>query len=260
MRVGIAGYGSIGQFIAELFGARHDLVLYDPPKGLGSAEALDDCDFVFICVPTPPRPDGSCDTTAVEEMVASVTPRRALICHSTVAIGTTERLLQLYGKPLVYVPEYAGERPDHPYRNVENQTFLFLGGRPGETAAVEELYRTVLPDATRYYHVPPTVAEVVKYMENAFLALKVTFCNEFYDLCRALGVDYELVRSLWVQDFRIGESHTRVTPERGYGGKCLPKDVAAVCATARSLGVPLELLETAQRVNERVRSVLPAFV
>ncbi len=95
---------------------------------------------------------------------------------------------------------------------------------------------------------------MAKYMENAFLAMKVAFCNEFFDLCEGFGVDFEEARGLWLQDWRIGESHTLVTPERGYGGKCLPKDVAAVCATGRETGVPMEIMEAVQHANLRHRA------
>jgi UDPglucose 6-dehydrogenase len=253
MRIGIAGYGNIGQYIGSVFGPSHEIVPYDPPRGIGTIASLDECDFVFICVPTPSLADGSCDTRAVEDVVSRVTPRQVLICHSTVAIGTTERLRERYGKRLVFVPEYAGESAEHPYRNIENQTFFFLGGDPADTEPVQALFETVFGHGCDYFHVEPRVAEMVKYMENAYLALKVTFCNEFFDLAQAFGVDYEQARLLWTRDFRIGTSHTHVTEERGYGGMCLPKDVAAVCATAREAGTPLELLETMQRVNDRVR-------
>ena len=98
------------------------------------------------------------------------------------------------------------------------------------------------------------MAEVVKYMENAFLATKVAFCNEFFDLCSAVGVDYDWVRLLWLQDDRINPSHTLVTGERGYGGQCLPKDMAAVSATGRDPGAPMAILEAVQRANARHRS------
>jgi UDPglucose 6-dehydrogenase len=254
MRLGIAGFGSIGQYLAGVFAPHHQIVLYDPPKGLGSLAELNRCDAVLICVPTPSLPGGACDTSTVEEVVARVAQGPLLICISTVAIGTTERLQRKHGKRLVFVPEYAGESPDHPFRNIENQTFFFLGGSRPDTEAAQALFETAYGETCDFYHVPPRVAEMVKYMENAYLALKVTFCNEFFDLAEAIGADYELARTLWARDPRVGSSHTQVTEERGYAGKCLPKDVAAVTATARELGLRLELLEAAQRVNQRVRS------
>jgi len=257
-RIGIAGYGSIGQYVAGLFGESHDLVIADPPKGIGRLEDLSDTDFTFICVPTPGLPDGGCDTSIVGEVVARVRPRRALICHSTLAIGTTERLIAAFDRPLVYVPQYAGESPDHHYRQRENLDFLILGGYDPAASEVQALFRSVLGDGVQQVIVPPTAAEVVKYMENAFLALKVAFCNEFYDLTRAFDIDYEVVRRLWLLDHRINPSHTRVTAERGYGGRCLPKDLDAVCRTGRESGAPLRIMETVRRVNARRRRTAAA--
>jgi UDPglucose 6-dehydrogenase len=253
VRLGIAGYGNIGRYLESVFAPYFDVELYDPPLGIGSGAGMDACDFVFIAVPTPSGPGGAADTSAVEQVVATLSPRHGFICHSTVPVGTTERLVATYGKPVVFVPEYAGERPDHPYRNVENRTFFIFGGKPAATARVEPLFARAYGADCAFAHVPARTAELVKYMENAYLALKVTFCNEFFDLAGALGVDFEVARTLWLQDRRVGESHTVVTAERGYGGLCLPKDVRAICATAQDAGAPLELMEAAARVNERVR-------
>ena len=111
MRITIAGYGSIGHYIESVFGQQHEIALYDPPLGMGARTDLVDTDFVIICVPTQPRDDGSCDTSIVEDVVHLADPRVAIVCESTVAVGTTERLSRATGKRLVFVPEYAGEEP-----------------------------------------------------------------------------------------------------------------------------------------------------
>jgi UDPglucose 6-dehydrogenase len=253
MRITIAGYGAIGHYVESVFGRLHEVALYDPPLGLGSRSDLVDTDFVFVCVPTQPRDDGSCDTSIVEEVVRLAAPRVAIICESTVAVGATERLIEATGKPLVFVPEYAGEEPDHPFRDSRTRRFFIYGGYEPAVTRVRDLFAAAYPSEAGHFIVPPATAEMVKYMENAFLAMKVAFCNEFFDLCQGFGVDYEQARALWLQDWRIGESHTRVTPERGYGGKCLPKDVAAICATGRESGIPMEIMEAVQHANRRHR-------
>jgi UDPglucose 6-dehydrogenase len=252
MRITIAGYGSIGRYVESVFSPRHSITLYDPPLGLGNERDLVETDFVFICVPTPPGADGAGDARLVEEVVSLADPRIAIVCQSTVPVGTTQRLIDQTGKPIVFVPEYAGESAGHPFRSPETRRFFIYGGPSSTAAEVRDLFAGTYPDADHFI-VPPAAAEMAKYMENSFLALKVAFCNEFYDLCRAFDLDYSLVRELWLQDWRIGESHTLVTPERGYGGKCLPKDVAAICATGREAGVPMEIMETVQRANARHR-------
>ena len=252
MKITIAGYGSVGSYVAGLF-SDLDPTLYDPPLGLGTAHDLRDADFVILCVPTPQLASGACDTSIVEEVVRLADPRVAIVCHSTVAIGTTERLIEESGKPVVFVPEYAGEADDHPLRDPRNRRFLIYGGYEPAASEVQALYERAYGPGLRHFRVPPTVAEVVKYMENAFLAAKVAFCNEFFDLCEATGVDYDWARLLWLQDERINPSHTVVTAERGYGGQCLPKDIAAVSASARDLGTPMAILEAVQEANGRHR-------
>ena len=252
MKITIAGCGSVGRYVAALFSDLHP-TLYDPPLGLGTAHDLRDADFVIVCVPTPSLPSGACDTSIVEEVVRLADPRAAIVCHSTVAIGTTERLIAETGKPIVFVPEYAGEADAHPLRDPRNRRFLIYGGHEPAASEVQALYERAYGPGLRHFRVPPTVAEVVKYMENAFLATKVAFCNEFFDLCGAVGVDYDWARLLWLQDDRINPSHTLVTAKGGYGGQCLPKDIAAVSASARDLGTPMAILETVQEANVRHR-------
>jgi UDPglucose 6-dehydrogenase len=253
MRIGIAGYGTIGQLVHKIFGSLYEITIYDPLLGFNDKGSLNTVDFVFICVPTISNPDGSCDTHIVEELVASISPKTAIICHSTVAIGTTERLISTLHKPLVYVPEYAGESPAHPYRQKENRDFFVYGGYEPEVSHVMRLFETVYGDQVQHRITQPTVAEMVKYMENCYLAMKVTFCNEFFDLAKAAGVNFEEVRELFLLDKRINPSHTIVTPERGYGGRCFPKDVAAACISGERLNVSMELMRAVQRVNERFR-------
>ncbi len=253
MRITIAGYGVVGRYLESVFAPAHEVVLYDPPQGLGRDEDLADCDFVIVAVPTPERPDGAADTSMVEAVVAKAAPRTAIVIESTVPVGTTDRLVRETGKPIVFVPEYAGETEGHPYREMSARTFFIYGGEEAPSKAARNLYAGTFP-AAKHFMVPASTAEMVKYMENAFLATKVAFCNEFFDLCAATGVDYDEARAMWLQDWRIGPSHTVVTPERGYDGRCLPKDVAAVIATGRQLGVPMEILESVQRANARHRS------
>jgi UDP-glucose 6-dehydrogenase len=88
-------------------------------------------------------------------------------------------------------------------------------------------------------------------MENAFLATKVAFVNQFYDLAQAFGVSFNELREIWLADERIGRSHTIVTEERGYRGRCLPKDMAAIIHEARKYG-GAPLLEAIDRYNDEV--------
>lgn len=250
--VAIVGYGSVGRAVNALF---PDAVTYDEPLGIGSRDAVNECRFAFVAVPTPPRVDGECDVSLVEDVVSWLDTDYIVIV-STVAVGTTERLARETGKRIVFQPEYGpGETPSHPFNDLRNMSWLILGGERADTVAVADLYKTVYSADVTIAQTDARTAELAKYMENAFLALKVTFCNEFYDIAAALGVDYNELRELWLLDPRIGRSHTFVLPDqRGYGGKCLPKDVSAIVQTAVDLGCDPHLLTAMIEANERVRA------
>lgn len=90
---------------------------------------------------------------------------------------------------------------------------MIFGGELEVAGEVGEYFKRVLGAEARYEFVDSTTAELCKYMENAFLATKVTFCNEFYEIAKALGVNYDVLREMWLLDGRIGRSHTAVFKE-----------------------------------------------
>lgn len=251
MKVGIVGAGAVGAAIAKLF---PEVALYDEPKGLGSRQEINACEIAFVCVPTPARPDGGCDTSIVDEVVSWLqTP--VIVLRSTVSVGTTRRLAAQHGKAIVFQPEYGpAETPDHPFNDLRNVRWIILGGAREATAIAARAWQDVYSADIVIHQTTPEAAELCKYMENAFLATKVTFCNEFFEIAKRVGVDYQELRELWLLDPRIGRSHTFVLPDkRGFGGKCLPKDLAAIVRTAEETGYPPTFLKSVFESNERHR-------
>jgi UDPglucose 6-dehydrogenase len=249
--VSIVGYGAVGKHLQGLF---PDAAVYDKPLRLGSREDVNRCRYAFVAVPTNERPDGSADTSIVEETVSWL-ETELIVIRSTVPVGTTERLKQATGKRIVFQPEYGpGETPDHHFNSARRINWVILGGDRADTVAVADLYKRTFNAELVIQQTDSRTAELTKYMENCFLALKVTFCNEFYDLAQRLSVDYNELRELWLLDPRIGRSHTFVMPdERGFGGKCLPKDVAAMVHTASTAGYAPQLLMAMLDANAHFR-------
>jgi UDPglucose 6-dehydrogenase len=250
--VAIVGYGAVGKGIHSLF---PDAVVFDPILGLGSKEAVDACEFAFVCVPTPRATDGAADTSIVEEVVSWIKSGVVLI-RSTVPVGTTDRLREATGKRVVFQPEYGpAETPDHPFNDLRKIRWAILGGRRADTRRAAELYKSVFNADFVIQQTDARTAELTKYMENCFLALKVTFCNEFFDIAEAMDVDYNELRELWLLDPRIGRSHTFVLEEsRGFGGRCLPKDLDALIHSSTAAGIDVGLLKAVRDVNSAVRS------
>jgi UDPglucose 6-dehydrogenase len=257
MKVGIAGVGIIGGAFARCFSRSPDieLHLYDKFKDEYSSaarrEALDACDVVFVAVPTPyDKKRRACDVSAVVEVVAHV--EAPLCIKSTVPPGTTDRLAA-GGKKLAFSPEFMGESASHRWPEIYSSGFAIFGGDPETCALARRAYELASPVALEYVETSAALAEMSKYMLNCYLASKVTFVNQFYDIATQAGLDFEELRKLFLLDPRVGESHTQVTAERGFGGKCFPKDLNAIIAWASQRGDPAFLRAVAD-YNDDVRA------
>jgi UDPglucose 6-dehydrogenase len=233
---------------------RHEAAVYDRFQPAYNREehkrGVNESDLVFICVPTPAGADGfTCDTSAVEECLEWIEPPICL--RSTVVPGTVDRLTEATGKHIAFSPEYLGEQSSHPWHEEGACGFLIVGGPPAVCDLVIAAF-TDSPSCTlRFYRTTARTAELCKYMENSFLATKVAFVNQFYDIAGALGVDFAELRQLWLADPRIGASHSSVSGERGFRGRCLPKDVSALVAEMRAHG-GAPLLEAVFEYNRQV--------
>ncbi|RMF80897.1 MAG: hypothetical protein D6744_07745, partial [Planctomycetota bacterium] len=145
-----------------------------------------------------------------------------------------------------------GETPAHVFGNMAEREFVVLGGRPEDVSAVADFYKHYYNAYVRFYFTDAITAEVCKYMENAFYAMKVTFVNEFYDIAKAHGVDFNVLREAWLADTRISRDHTFVYPDaRGFSGKCLPKDCNAIVKSCEQRGYEPKFLKACLAVNEQ---------
>lgn len=235
-KIAIIGYGVVGKAMADVFHNK-DVLVYDKKRPLSNPrkKTIAKCDLAIVCVPTPMSKDGRADISAVEEVVSWLDTPLILI-KSTVPPGTTDYLKEKYGKRICFSPEYIGESRYHTHEykypsatNARSHTFFNIGGDQADCLAIWELFKDEMCVDTRVGFGSAVEAELTKYMENAFFATKVAFCNEFADICRVNGVDYDRVREMWLNDPRVSPMHTAVFKEaRGFSGKCFPKDVAAI--------------------------------
>ena len=150
----------------------------------------------------------------------------------------------------MFNPEFLGETPWHPYLDPKNILFMILGGPKKDTAEVAEVYGQICGPSFRIYFTDSTTAEIAKYMSNCFFATKVVFCNEFYHIAKAFGVEYHELREIWLADPRISRNHTFVFPSSpGFGGKCLPKDLSALISASQEAGYDSDFLRMVQQLN-----------
>lgn len=246
MKVKIIGYGVVGKNMSKIL---TEASIHDPAKGVGDLEYAD---VAFVCVPTEMLPDGSADTSIVESVIRE--HEAMVFCvKSTVPPGTCDRIQKETGKRIVFSPEYFGATE---HANYHDYDFVTLGGEICDTSVVVEAYKKVCHPEVKFYFCNRIEAELVKYMENCWLAAKVTFCNEFHRIAERIGVNYDVLRELWLLDPRVNRSHTFVYRDEPYfDSHCLNKDVPALIAFCRQVGYNPELLEQILETNRKFKEV-----
>ena len=265
MIIGIIGQGYVGTAIKSGFEKYYELETYDKFSTSKSTVNLHDLvllsDVIFVCVPTPMNVDGSCHIGIVEEVVSEVNEisissesNPIVVLKSTVPPGTTDRLnKKCKGINIIFNPEFLTEA--NFIEDFKNQTRIILGGTRKGTNVLRQVYSKVFPMA----HIIKTgsiTAEMVKYMTNAYLATKVSFCNEIKQICDKLDIDYDKVVEYAILDERLGKTHLGVPGpdgDCGFGGHCLPKDINALISVAREFGIESEVLKAVVETNDKVR-------
>jgi UDPglucose 6-dehydrogenase len=258
-KIAIIGYGVVGKGMEKLLKDRFEIGIYDPAISTNKRDVYN-CDLAIICVPTNMKEDGYADTSIVEEVVSWIDAPLILI-KSTVPPTTTETLAKKYNKEICFSPEYMGETkfftPFWKYPDpldARGHTFMVIGGN--KASEVANYFMKVMSVDVVYHLCSSVEAELIKYAENSFFATKVTFCNEFYNISKAFGVDWKGVREGWLLDPRINKNHTLVfEDERGFGGKCFPKDVNAIVKASEDKGYEPTLLKAVLATNKKIRNV-----
>jgi len=219
---------------------------------LGAAEAARDCDFAYLCVPTPQAEDGSADLSYIEAAareIAPVLPAEAIVVNkSTVPVGSTkvvQRALERDDISVVSNPEFLREGSAvHDFLNPDRVVI----GADDQAAAIKV--------ASLYLGIPaplivtdPASAETIKYAANAFLATKISFVNAVAAVCEAVGADVNDVVLGIGYDKRIGQDFLKPGP--GWGGSCFPKDTKALVRIAEDAGYHFDMLKGVITVNEQ---------
>lgn len=250
MHITVAGYGTVGKAHASVLTNNHIVHISDPKLRLMD-EAFRGINGVIICVDTPQNSNGDCDVSNILAVLEKVHPITPVLIKSTVSLEGWRLINSTYPiHQITFSPEFL--RDETAEEDLKNTKDLYLG-ESGDWTFWSNLLCDSLP-FVKDIHVKP-VEELIlaKYFRNAYLATKVTFFNQIHDLCARTGTDFETVRKVVADDERIGSSHTFVTDDRGYGGKCFLKDVAALLNTAEEVGTTLSLVQVAQEYNTRIK-------
>jgi len=257
-KVGIIGNGFVGESQAYAFSPISDVKIFDV-NSTKSTHTLDEVlnqDFIFICLPTPMKEDGSQDISYIENFFSNIglyNTEAIFILKSTVLPGTTKQLKEKYNFNIIFCPEFLTEKTAK--LDMLTQSRIVIGGDTQHTKKVLELFKARFGQK-HYILTDTTTAEFIKYMANTFLAVKVSVVNEFYRMSSKLGVNWNDDLEGFVSDPRIGNSHTNVPGhdgKLGFGGTCFPKDINALITMGKELGVDMNTLEAAWKTNLEVR-------
>lgn len=226
---------------------------------LGAANAVEQCDFAFMCLPTPQGADGAADLSyllTAASQIAPVLPKGAIVVNkSTVPVGSADKVVRVLGRGDVAVasnPEFLREgssiadffAPDR---------IVIGAATPAVARRVAKLYAQV--DAPKLLVDTPT-AELIKYASNAFLATKISFANSIAALCEEAGANAHQVLDGMGYDSRIGKKFLQPGP--GWGGSCFPKDVMALMNIANEAGYSFDLLQAVVDANDTHRDRIVA--
>ena len=227
MNILICGYGNIGKHVWEEFSNKfyNEITIYDKYSKHNSHFPKENhFDYTFICVPTDNDIHDKCDTKEVEDAIQKVSKiTDTIIIKSAIPIGFCE---SLHMSNVVYTPEYWGTTQ----HSDKDPNFLVIGSSDKYYAnKVVQLYSQIKDGSFKFIFTDYKTAELAKYMENSFIATKVTFCNEFYRIAKLFNVDYNELRECFIADDRVNPSHTFVYEDHPYyDSHCLNKDIPAL--------------------------------
>jgi UDPglucose 6-dehydrogenase len=259
-KIGIIGYGFVGQAVEYGF-SNHEIHIYDKYKDFETmAEVVKKSDYIFVCLPTPIKADetgidlGIIDQNIKELAELTKGTDKIIVIKSTVIPGTTVGYEKKYPKSLFcFNPEFLREASF--LQDFVNADRVIIGASNDLVARrLSSLYQAVLP-VCPIFLTDPTSAEMVKYMSNCYLATKVIFANEMFEICEKLGIKYEEVKKMVVADKRIEDGHLDVTTLRGFGKKCFPKDLLTLRGLAKKKGVDTKILDAVWAKNVKIRKV-----
>ena len=260
MKIGIVGYGFVGKAVDYGFKRDIEKIIIDPKLDTSISNLKShNPEFIFICVPTPMNSDGDQDSSIIEKVLAEINKdysESVVIVKSTVLPSIIEKLSKSH-KHFVYNPEFLREKTAN--EDFVNASSLILGGEPDDLKKVAELYNNHSDCKIVEVHETDVIsASLVKYSINTFLASKVIFFNQLYDIYQALNSDIKWDEFITMinSDKRIGESHMDVPGHDGrlgFGGACFPKDTTALLSLSKDIDKEFSLLKEVIRINNNIR-------
>ena len=256
--VGIVGNGFVGNAVYQNLRDKAHCKVYDVDKNR-SYNTLDEVllqDFIFVCLPTPMKMDGSCDLSILDNFFEDLPDHitGTFVIKSTVPVGTTKKYTERHN--VIHNPEFLTARNAvEDYGKAERN---IVGGTQELCVDFTCFFEACFPKIPSVI-VSSDESEAIKYFSNVFLAYKVAYFNKIFDFCKETGMNYKNVRQGVTADHRIGKSHTQVPGidnDRGFGGTCFPKDLNSLITQFEDKGLNADMLKEVWLYNEEIRTVI----
>ena len=262
--IGIVGQGFVGTAVNEGLAKFYNIETFDIAKE-STCNSLEELykksTVIFVCVPTPMEKDGTCHLGIITPVLEELNEisylnlaDKVVVVKSTIPPGTTDKWNNQYPNlSIVFNPEFLTEA--NSIEDFKNQNRIIVGGPRPATTKVARIFKKAFPKVP-IIKTGSTIAEMVKYFTNCFLATKVSFANEMYQICEGMDIDYDKVIEYAIHDERLGNSHWSVPGpdgDFGYGGHCFPKDVRALIKLANDLSISPKMIQATDNKNNDVR-------
>lgn len=267
-KIGIVGCGFVGQAIFNAFKPSHETRGYDvnSQKKTHSLEEVLECDFVFVCLPTPMSEDGSCNTSIIFEFFKEIQDIRKkinsetiYIIKSTVPVGTTRQINKEFGFEgrIVHSAEFLSAKTS----NIDFITAprYLVGGEKSKSYACERvsmLHKNRFPHA-QILEMSFEESELTKYLCNCFYSTKILFMNEMKLFSDHLDLNWENIMNGFLSSGWVSPMHTDVPGhdgKPGFGGACFPKDTNSLAHQFKEHGLNSSLLDTVIKRNSEIRN------
>lgn len=258
--IGIIGNGFVGNAIHQKLKNFYNVMVYDSNqnKSLVDFKQIDKVKVLFICVPTPTTYSGNFDLSIVKQVISSLSDDKILIIKSTVTPSAAKNLVEEYSNHnFVFNPEFLTERTA--VEDFKNPSRIVLGSESNlSLGIVEEIYKNVFPEV-KIIKTNTKTACFIKYFSNCFFAAKVSLMNEFRQVSDKEDINWETAIEGLLSSGWVNPMHTQVPGpdgDKGFGGKCFPKDIVAFIEYSKSLGIKPIILESAWEKNLQIRNNL----
>ena len=247
INIGIVGFGFVGNAVnlLEAVGSTHIYDVANPTYShMDHRHKAYTSDIIFLNVPTNlerfPHND-RLDTTIVEKCIQTLFKENSnwrhttVVVKSTLPVGFCDKIITKYGMDnIVYNPEFLTQRTA--LNDFRNQREIYLAGSPIHTTAIRDLYELFFAQCenknAQFFETESYAEfELLKLARNSFYGLKISYCNQLYNLCKKINIDYDSFREHFTRCDWVEDQHTHVPGpdgELGFGGKCLPKDATGL--------------------------------